>query len=313
VNRFIIATNRGHFIKPCPGTPRHVCCGYRIINFAQGCTLGCTYCILDSYFNHNIPVVFENRSQLLAELDEVLVEETGLLRLGTGEFTDSLLFEKSYPLYERLIPRIAASSHAILEIKTKTVQVDSLLDIRCRDHIIVSWSLNSKAVARREERGAPDIDTRIRAAKKVEDCGYKLAFHFDPIIHHEGWEDGYGETIERLFKVIDPRDVVYVSMGALRFMPRMKQIMEAHGAQYLDGDFVRGEDNKMRYFRPLRTRMYGTLLAALKEYVPEQKVYLCMENRDVWKDVFGIESMSSKLLAERLDRACKNAFPTLVI
>jgi spore photoproduct lyase len=313
VNRFIIATNRGHFIKPCPGTPRHVCCGYRIINFAQGCTLGCTYCILDSYFNHNIPVVFENRSQLLAELDEVLVEETGLLRLGTGEFTDSLLFEKSYPLYERLIPRIAASSHAILEIKTKTVQVDSLLDIRCRDHIIVSWSLNSKAVARREERGAPDIDTRIRAAKKVEDCGYKLAFHFDPIIHHEGWEDGYGETIERLFKVIDPRDVVYVSMGALRFVPRMKQIMEAHGAQYLDGDFVRGEDNKMRYFRPLRTRMYGTLLAALKEYVPEQKVYLCMENRDVWKDVFGIESMSSKLLAERLDRACKNAFPTLVI
>jgi spore photoproduct lyase len=313
VNRFIIATNRGHFIKPCPGTPRHVCCGYRIINFAQGCTLGCTYCILDSYFNHNIPVVFENRSQLLAELDEVLVEETGLLRLGTGEFTDSLLFEKSYPLYERLIPRIAASSHAILEIKTKTVQVDSLLDIRCRDHIIVSWSLNSKAVARREERGAPDIDTRIRAAKKVEDCGYKLAFHFDPIIHHEGWEDGYGETIERLFKVIDPRDVVYVSMGALRFVPRMKQIMEAHGAQYLDGDFVRGEDNKMRYFRPLRTRMYRTLLAALKEYVPEQKVYLCMENRDVWKDVFGIESMSSKLLAERLDRACKNAFPTLVI
>jgi spore photoproduct lyase len=313
VNPFSVVTNRGRFIKPCPGTPRYVCCDYRIINFAQGCTLNCTYCILDSYFSSNTPLVFENREQLLAELDEVLSEETGLIRLGTGEFTDSLLFEKSYPLYEQLIPRIAASSHAILEIKTKTIQVDSLLEIRCKDHVIVSWSLNSKAIARREERGAPDIDARIGAARRVEDCGYKLAFHFDPIIHHEGWEDGYGETIEELFKVIDPRNVVYISMGTLRFVPRMKQIMETNGAQFLNGDFVRGDDNKMRYFRPLRTRMYRTLLAALRQYVPEQRIYLCMENEDVWKDVFRLEAMNSSRLAERLDTACISAFPTLSI
>lgn len=310
---FSVATNRGRFIKPCPGTPRYVCCGYRIINFAQGCTLGCTYCILDAYFSGEAPVVFENRNDLLAELDDVLAAETGILRLGTGEFTDSLLFEKSYPLYRQLIPRIAASSHAILEIKTKTTQVDSLLDIQEKDHVIVAWSLNSNDVARREERNAPDIDARIQAAKRVEDCGYKLAFHFDPIVHYAGWKDGYRETVDRLFRAIDPRSIVYISMGTLRFMPQMAQIMEAHGAQYLDGDFVRGDDNKMRYFRPLRTKMYRTVLADLTVYVPQYKVYLCMENPDVWKDVFGLESMNSAKLAERLDLACMRAFPTLLI
>ena len=60
--------NRGSFIKPCPGTPRYVCCGYRIINIAHGCTLGCTYCILDHYFDSDTPVLFSNVEKLYEEL-----------------------------------------------------------------------------------------------------------------------------------------------------------------------------------------------------------------------------------------------------
>jgi spore photoproduct lyase len=288
-----------------------VCCGYRIINFAQGCTLGCSYCILEDYLDLNNPVVFENRDDLIQELREAIKRGEGLQRLGTGEFTDSLLFEAEFPLYGDLVPIVADSSSAVLEIKTKTTNIDSLLHIDNKGNTIVSWSMNSIFIAGRYERGAPAIDARIEAARRIEASGYKLAFHFDPIVYHDGWEEAYRETVEQLFRRVHPESVVYISMGTLRFPQGMRHRLEDQGARLLYGEFVRGLDGKMRYFRPLRTRMYRGVLASLKRHLSEDKVYLCMESPDVWQDVFGIVGMDSTQLAQRLDDNCRSAFPNL--
>jgi spore photoproduct lyase len=308
---FALKENRGKFIKPCPGTPRYICCGYRIINFAQGCTLGCSYCILDHYFDGKRPVFFINHEKLVEEVKNALSSTRGILRFGTGEFTDSLLFEESFPLYHRIIPLFAHSGNAVLEIKTKTTNINSLLSMREKENVIVSWSLNSDYIAKREEPGAPDIDARIEAAREVERCGFRTAFHFDPIIEHHGWQEEYERTVDLLFTRVNPSNVVYVSMGTLRFIPAMGEIMKRRGASYMYGDFIRGLDGKTRYFRPLRTKMYRKLLSRLTHYIPDDKVYLCMENSDVWKDVFHIDCMNDAKLIDRLDRACLEAFPNL--
>ncbi len=303
--------NRGRFIKPCPGTPRYVCCGYRIVNIAQGCTLGCTYCILDHYFDADIPVLFSNVEKLYEELEQTVADSKGILRLGTGEFTDSLLYEDYYNVYARILPIIACSSNAVLELKTKTVHIDPLINMDRYDRIILSWSLNSNYIASQEEHEAPSIEERIKAAQRVEAYGYKLAFHFDPIVFYDGWEQGYKTTIETLFHSIEPNNVVYVSMGSLRFSSHVQASFMQRSVLYLHGDFIRGLDGKMRYFRPLRTKLYRTVLSYLKQYIPEELVYLCMENQDVWKDVFEIDNMTSGRLAKRLDRACMRAFKSL--
>ena len=306
------AENRGRFIKPCPGTPRYVCCGYRIINIAQGCTIGCTYCILDHYFGSSTPVLFSNQDQLIHELEDELKTSEEIIRFGTGEFTDSLLHDDFYDVYRHIMPLISRSSNSVLEIKTKTVNIEKLLHMGHYDQVIVSWSLNSEYIAAQEERSAPPVEKRIEAAHRVEAMGYKLAFHFDPIIYHEGWKEGYRKTIDTLFRTVDPRNVVYVSMGTLRFIPEMWERLETRSTLYLQGDFIRGLDGKMRYFRPLRTKMYRAALSYLKQYIAEDRVYLCMENQDVWKDVFAIENMTGKQLALRLDQACLNVFPRLM-
>jgi len=303
--------NKGRFIKPCPGTPRYVCCGYRIVNMAQGCNLGCTYCILDNYFDDDTPILFSNVDKLTEELKQSIAGHRGIIRFGTGEFTDSLLFEDYYSVYERILPIIASSSNVVLELKTKTTHIDTLIDMPFYDRIILSWSLNSSDIANREERNAPGIEARIEAAHKIQACGYKLAFHFDPIVYYGGWERGYKKTIDALFKRIDPQNIVYVSMGSLRFSPHVQDSLLGQSRLYLQGDFIRGVDGKMRYFRPLRTKLYRKVLGFLRQYIPEESVYLCMENEDVWKDVFDIHDMTSGRLSERLDNACMKAFKSL--
>jgi spore photoproduct lyase len=301
-----LKTNKGRFIRPCPGTPRHVCCGYQIIDFARGCDIGCSYCILSSYFGLEAPALYGDRERLFTQLDEFLGKSRGIVRFGTGEFTDSLLFEDRYPLYHRLVPYISRRTDAVLEIKTKTTNIESLLKIAEHDNTIAAWSLNSKHIAETEEGAAPSVQRRIEAARAVQTAGYRLAFHFDPIILYEGWEEGYRETIDLLFKRIDPENIVYVSMGTLRFPPRMKTRIKMLST----GEFIQGKDGKLRYFRPLRTRAYITIKSYLSEAVDDSRLYLCMESPTVWEDVFGA-GMTSSGLKKRLDRACFSKFSRL--
>lgn len=289
----------------------HVCCGYQIIHFAQGCDLGCSYCILSYYLKGSPLTVFYNREKLFYELEQFLEKKKRLTRFGTGEFTDSLLFEEDFPLYSRLIPSIAGRKNAVLEIKTKTVNIDELLQLKERENIIVSWSLNSESIAQREERNVSTISARIDAARRVEQAGYKLAFHFDPIVVYEGWEEEYKKTVDLLFNKVRPENVVYVSMGTLRFIPQMKAYMEQSGAGYTNGEFIQGIDNKMRYFRPIRTRAYRIMKSFLIRFLSEDILYLCMESPYVWEDVFGIKNMTTHALIDRLDRACYDTFDSL--
>jgi spore photoproduct lyase len=283
-----------------------VCCGYRIIDAARGCRIGCSYCILSHYYGGGGAVVFKNWDKLFVELEESLANAGGFARFGTGEFTDSLAFRELDPLYRELIPFFSRKKNAALELKTKTTNVEPLLAIAEHANVLVAWSLNSEHVSRREEKAAPGVMRRLEAARRVQDAGYSLAFHFDPIVLHEGWKEGYRRTVDALFGAIRPGSIVYVSLGALRFPPGMREPMRAAGAGYLAGEFVRGLDDKMRYFRPLRVEAYRFLVSCLADRLQRDVLYLCMESPTVWEDVFGVKGMCTEKLTARLNEACGN-------
>jgi spore photoproduct lyase len=300
--------NKGKFIKPCPGTPRYICCGYKIIDFARGCSLGCSYCILNHYSSSRSLTIYKNTDKLLFEVEQFLKDRSGITRFGTGEFTDSLLSERAVGLYNELIPMFSRSRNAVLELKTKTANINGILKIKEKDKTIVSWSLNSRYIAGRHEKRAPGVEERIDAASRAQEAGFKLAFHFDPIIIHDSWEEAYKRSIEQLFKKILPGNVIYISMGTLRILPEMKDIFYKISRGLKEWEFIKGGDNKIRYFRPLRTSVYRQIKSFLQQYVSEDTLYMCMENSTVWEDVFNIKNMTSEKLKERLDKACLDKF-----
>lgn len=299
---------RGKFLKSCPGTRHYHCCGYRILHFGMQCTLGCTYCILQAYLNQPNLRLFGNTEEMLAELSSELEQNPDRLhRIGTGEFTDSLLLDPFTGLSRVLAPFFARTRNAVLELKTKTDFIGNLEGLEHNGRTIVAWSLNSEYVRKREEPRSATLEERLRAARKCADQGYFLAFHFDPLLEYPGWRAGYADILERLFDAVPADRVVWMSMGAFRFMPELKQIIrERHPRSLIPyGEFIRGFDGKMRYFRDIRVELYGFMAEKIMKADPDLCLYLCMEGKDIWTEALGFTPEDRGGLPEMLDAAVR--------
>ncbi|MDR0880963.1 MAG: DNA photolyase [Candidatus Adiutrix sp.] len=303
----LLTRHRGSFIKPCPGTLHYNCCGLQIFHFGLGCSLGCRYCILSAYLGTEALVLFGNVEEGLAELAKLLSQPPAERphRFCTGEFTDSLLLDRRSGLAGRLIQLFAGSAGAVLELKTKTDQVDHLLSLNHRGRTVISFSVNAPEVCAREESRAAPLPARLAAARRAAEAGYPIGLHFDPLIFQPGWEEGYQRTIDLISRYLGGRArVAWVSLGCFRYLPALKEVMlNRHpGVAIYDAEFITGGDGKMRYPRPRRTAMYRAVAAGLRRALPDDTViYLCMESPRLWRDVFGQDPGTGGLTA-LLDR-----------
>jgi spore photoproduct lyase len=302
----MLSRNRGTYIRSCPGTRDYLCCGYQILHIGAYCTMDCSYCILQSYFHPPLLTYFINHDDLFAQLDKALGQKR-IQRFGTGEFTDSLIWETWSDVSGRLIERFAGQSRSILELKTKTTAIHSFKDLPSNRKTILSWSLNTPRIIGTQERGTATLDARLRAAAQAQAWGYPLAFHFDPMVIYPGCEDHYRTVLERLVKTIDPDNIVWISMGTFRFIPALKTIIQQRfrESDIIHGEFVPGLDGKMRYFKPLRIRMYGLMVEWLRELAPRVTSYLCMEDEQIWELVYGFSPESKGGLAHMLDESAR--------
>lgn len=299
-----LTRNKGAFIKDCPGTSYYTCCGYKILHIGTFCTMDCSYCVLQSYFHPPLLQFFINHAELLSSLDE-LFSENRINRVGTGEFTDSLIWEPWTNLSSILVPEFARQSRSILELKTKTTNIQNLKNLKHNRKTIISWSLNTERIISTEERKTASLSARLAAAAHCEAWGYPLAFHFDPIIFYKGCEKEYKNVLKKLFSSVSADNIVWISLGTFRFMPSLKSIVEQRFPQskIVYGEFITGLDNKIRYFKPLRLEFYKKMVAWIKELAPDVVVYFCMEDEEVWEKSIGFVPPENGGLAQILDES----------
>jgi spore photoproduct lyase len=233
-----------------------------------------------------------------------------VFRIGTGEFMDSLALEPVVGWSKILLPFLSERKNAVLELKTKTEQVEGLLSSPWRDRLIVSWSMNSPSIASGEEKGAPSIRKRLEAAQRCQDEGFVVGFHFDPLIEHRGWKDGYKRTVDMMGDLIDPNRVIWISLGSLRYMPLLKKVIRKRHpkSHILDGEFILGFDGKMRYFKPIRIDMYAYMSTILNKWSDDLGMYLCMESDEIWQRSLGWSPENSEGLSHYLDSRTAKVF-----
>jgi spore photoproduct lyase len=299
-----LTRHKGDFFKKCPGSEGQVCCNYFVINFASNCPMDCSYCYLQEYLADNSALkIFSNVYDLIDEADRMLTRHRGVFfRVGTGEITDSLALEPYTGMMGELIPYFAEQPNVLLELKTKSDRVESLFDLDPKGRVVVGWSMNPQRVIELDEHGTASLTERLDAARLCQEAGYRLGFHFDPMIEYPGWETDYQSMLEQTFATVDSRKLSWLSLGVLRQTPALKRTMRERfpGSALLAGEQVFCPDGKMRYFQPLRVEMYRKMVHWIRRAAPTVKIYLCMESRQVWEQVFGFAPACEKELGNQM-------------
>jgi spore photoproduct lyase len=220
--RMIVARRKTPFLMACPaGSSRFACCGYLVLTLASNCPMDCSYCFLQEYLADNPAFqVYANFTDSFDELDRLIRSAPEKqFRVGTGELADSLAFDSITGMSRDLIEFFAARETLTLEFKTKTDEIENLLDADPRGRVLVSWTLSTDAVFRSSEHRTASPSARIAAARAVLDAGYRVAFHFDPLIAYNNAERDYTQLIDELLDTVHPKNISFISIGGLRMTP----------------------------------------------------------------------------------------------
>ncbi len=304
--RMVVMERRAPFLMGCPaGSSEFACCGYLVLLIASNCPMDCSYCFLQEYIADNPGLqVYANYAAAFDELDRLGRSAPGRsFRVGTGELADSLAFDTLTGISRDLVEYFARRENLLLELKTKTDEIGNLLTADPRGRTLVSWTLSPTRVYESSEHRTASPASRIEAARRVLEAGYKVGFHLDPMIAYPEADHDYGELIDNLFDVVPPQRISFVSMGGLRMTPALRALARRRfpdDPMLAAGEEVLGRDGRMRSFTPLRMRLFASIRARIQRRAPEILLYLCMESASAYERVFGTMPATPAALGTRL-------------
>jgi spore photoproduct lyase len=301
--RMVVMRRRSPFLMGCPAnSAQFACCGYLVLVLASNCPMDCSYCFLQEHIANNPGLqVYANYHDAFGELDR-LGDSGRSFRVGTGELADSLAFDSLTGISCDLVRYFAGRDNLLLEFKTKTDEIDNLLQLDPRGHTLVSWSLSPMLVFTTSEHRTSPPPSRINAARRVYDAGYKVAFHFDPIIAYPEAERDYLALLDDVFDMVPPKAVAFFSIGGLRMTPALRSAARRRFPTdpMLLGEEVLADDGRYRTFAPLRLRLFSKLRERIAKARLDLPVYLCMETASAHRQVLGSAPPTPAALGTRL-------------
>ncbi len=288
----IFANQNGKFIKKCPCTPNYLGCNYYVVELAVGCLYDCSYCYLQEYQNISATIFYLNFDKLFNEFDELLKsDEKKLFRIGFGEYADSLFLDE-YLNYTATISNYLSGKYNnyLIEYKTKSNNIANILNIIPSHKEVIGWSVNSLKITDNEEKFTSNFYERLEAMKECSKKDFFIALHFDPIVYYDGYLEDYSFVISEIYKNIDKKNIIWISLGTFRFNPKLRPIIELKNKDslVLKGEFIKGLDKKERYYKKTRIEIYKKIVSLIKAKDSNAFIYFCMEDSEVYRDVLNL-------------------------
>jgi spore photoproduct lyase len=306
----ILKKFKGRIFQKCPGSPEMICCNYYLLNTCFDCLYDCVYCFLNFYKNSFGITQFLCGDNIALEMNNLFHDENKIYRVGTGEFTDSLMFDEITGIGKMLIEKASEHENIMLELKTKSDNISHLLEIKNKGNAVIAWSINTEKNIELYENGTAGLTDRINAAKLCADAGFNIAFHFDPIIIGYNYIEDYLDTVNLLMESVDIKKIAWISMGCFRHVPVMKNIIQEKfpDEKLSIEEMFPGMDGKLRYLKKIRVETYRRLKEKIDSYPHKAFIYLCMETSDVWYDSFQVNYSSPEELEIAISDHMRNLF-----
>ena len=285
--KFVAADPSGNILGTCPvASDRTRCCNLMTMDIFRNCPLDCSYCSIQTFFHHDTIFYHQDLRKKLASLQ---LDPQKTYHIGTGQSSDSLALGNKHGELAALLDFAGENPNVILELKSKSANIQYLLEKKVSANVIATWTLNTPTIIENEEHGTTALEQRFGAAKELARHGILVGFHFHPIIYYRDWQSEYAGVIQELTRNFRPQDVALISFGTLTFTAKvMAQIRNRKiKSKILQMPFAPSE-GKFSYPREIKRQ----LLEHLYQQFPanwKEKVffYLCMESPGLWTEVLG--------------------------
>lgn len=241
------------------------------------CIYDCRYCFLQGMYRSAHYVVFINFEDFLSGIDEKVNHHTGdTVHFFSGYDCDSLALEPVTGFTRFLLPGFRKYNNALLELRTKSTQIRSLLDMEPMDNVVVAYSFTPVEIAESLELKTPTVQKRIDAMIKLQDAGWKLGLRFDPLIFETNYQDKYKHLFDHIFKHLKLENLHSVSLGSFR-LPKsfFHTVKKLYPDEVLFASPLEENNGMISYQKIIREEMFGYCQDILLNIVPEDKFFPC--------------------------------------
>ena len=271
----ILAKKYGNFVLPSPK-------GY---GFEEGesyyfshmlnCLYDCRYCFLQGMFRSANYVLFVNYEEFASQIQEIIGNQKSPSVYYSGYDCDSLAMEPVSRFVEFFIPIFERKPEAILEIRTKSVQIRCLTERPAIPNCIVAMSFTSHKSARQFEHKVASIRKRIQALQKLQQSGWIIALRFEPIIYEKSFLEDYSDLFDEIFNSLDVSRIHSVSLGEFR-MPKTfhKDIAKIYPEEELFAREIVISEGIMS-LKDSDSSVIEQLESLLLKYIQPQQYYRC--------------------------------------
>ena len=273
----------------CPvASEKTRCCNLLTLDAVESCGFDCSYCSIQSFYNEG-KITFDK--DFKSKLDSIELNPNELYHIGTGQSSDSLMWGNRYGVLDALVEFAKKNPNVLLEFKTKSDNISYFLEHNnLPKNLLFTWSLNPQIIIDNEEHLTASLKDRLNSARKIADLGLLVGFHFHPMIYIKDFEKEYGEIFSKLIEMFETHEVALISFGTLTFIkPVIKKIRSREFKSKILQIPFENASGKASYPLDIKREMFKFAYESLKPWHKEVYFYMCMEDKSLWKDVFGYE------------------------
>ena len=241
------------------------------------CIYDCRYCFLQGMYHSAHYVLFVNYEDFQSEIESsILQEESGPVHFFSGYDCDSLAFEPVSGFVESFSPLFRKYPQALLELRTKSTQVRSLLGSEAIANVVVAFSLMPASSAELLEHRAPSLERRLESIRKLQDHGWNIGLRFDPLVYQSDFRQLYSEFFDSVFGIIDQERLHSVSLGSFRLPKQFfSRLSRMYPEERLFASPLEEKNGMISYRAELEKEMTDYCMEQVLGYTPASKLFPC--------------------------------------
>ncbi|MBD23365.1 MAG: DNA photolyase [Alphaproteobacteria bacterium] len=232
------------------------------------CVYDCKYCFLQGMFNSANYLIFVNYEDFFNEISKTIKKNHNKkICFFSGYDCDSLALENITNFASNFINFFKNYNNAFLEIRTKSINIKQLINIKPIKNVIVAYSINPQKIIKEFEQKTPNFDSRLNSLKKIQDNGWNIGLRFDPIFITEKNKKDYFKFLEKIFTNLKCSLIHSITIGKFRMSEKfLKKIIKIRPEDTLTFNYLMKNTNKEREIIQL-------FYMQVQKYIDKKKIF----------------------------------------